>query len=68
MAFRTHQAMSTERYQLDKILKNEPLYLSPALYKNLKAKNIQNIPHDATKSDIFSLGLCILEAGLEKSV
>lgn len=49
-------------------LKNEPnLYMSPILYKNLLEGN-RKFRHNPFKSDAFSLGLCILEAALGKTV
>ena len=49
-------------------MKNEPIYLSPILYSSLKRKEFNSIRHNKTKSDVFALGMSILEAALEKSV
>ena len=42
-------------------LRGTELYMSPALYEGLK-RGINNIPHDPFKSDVFSLGFCLLYA------
>lgn len=57
-----------ERYQLEKMLRNQNYYLSPKLYIALKKRYLDNIKHNSIKSDMFSFGLVILEAGLLKSV
>lgn len=44
--------------------KNEPLYVSPIIYESLRKGKINNYVHDPIKSDVFSLGLVILEASL----
>ena len=42
-------------------LRGTELYMSPALYEGLKqGKN--DVPHDPFKSDVFSLGFCLLYA------
>jgi len=41
--------------------------MSPALFVGLKKNNLQ-VSHNSYKSDVFALGLCILEAGLMKPV
>lgn len=57
-----------ERYQLEKMLRNKNYYLSPKLYIALKKRYLDNIKHNYIKSDIFSFGLVLLEAGLLKSI
>lgn len=57
-----------ERFQLEKLQKGEPMYVSPTLFKHLKRNQYQGISHNKTKSDVFSLGLTILEAALEHSI
>ena len=44
-----------------------PLYMSPLVY-NYLLKNAAKIPHDKYKSDVFSFGICLLEAGLLRKV
>lgn len=68
VAFRLNNSLSIEKVQLEKLMKNEPVYLSPALYSALKRRNLNNIMHSSLKSDIFSFGLCMLEAGLLRSI
>ncbi len=43
-------------------LKGTELYMSPALYDGLK-NDKNDVPHDPFKSDVFSLGFCLLYAG-----
>ena len=43
-------------------LKGTELYMSPALYNGLK-NDKNDVPHDPFKSDVFSLGFCLLYAG-----
>ena len=38
------------------------LYMSPLLFNSLKRKN-NKVKHDCFKSDVFSLGLCMVLAG-----
>ena len=68
LAFRLNQKFSNEKLQMERIMRNEPLYQSPAIYTALKKRNFSNIIHNKTKSDVFSLGLCMLEAGLLRSI
>lgn len=68
LAFRTNNMSRPEKVQLEKILKREPIYVSPALFSALKRRDLENIKHTRHKSDIYSLGLCILEAGLMHSI
>lgn len=68
LAFRSNNMSRAEKVQLEKILKREPIYVSPALFSALKRRDLENIKHTRHKSDIYSLGLCILEAGLMHSV
>ena len=42
-------------------LANRPYYCSPAIWEALK-KKLPNLKHDESKSDCWSLGMCILEA------
>ena len=43
-------------------IRGTELYMSPILFFGLK-KNYEKVKHNAYKSDVFSLGLCILLAG-----
>ena len=49
-------------------MKNEPIYLAPKLFAAYKKRYLDNIKHNPWKSDIYSLGLCIVEAGLGKNI
>jgi len=68
VAFRLNNKLAPEKLHLEKLMKNEPVYLSPALYNALKRRNLTNIVHSAVKSDVFSFGLCMLETGLLRSI
>jgi serine/threonine protein kinase len=53
--------------QLSYIFSGKEIYLTPQLYAALK-KNNMKVNHNEYKSDVFSFGLCILEAGLKRGV
>lgn len=68
LAFRMNDTMAPERIQVDKAIKNEPLYLAPALYEAVKQRTLEKLKHNQHKSDMFALGLTILQAGLMKGI
>ncbi len=68
LGFRSQSDMPPARKQMEKIMKKEPIYISPILFSSIKRREFDKIRHVAHKSDIYSLGLCILEAGLMKSI
>lgn len=43
-------------------LKKNELYLSPLVYNSVNKEQISKIPHTPNKSDIYSLGLCMIYA------
>lgn len=50
---------------IDKFIRSEKLYISPELFKFIKTRNSDAIDRiDYFISDVFILGMCILEAGL----
>ena len=49
------------------MIAGDNLYCSPALFKSL-CLGVKKPRHDRSKSDVFALGMTILEAGLLKSV
>lgn len=53
--------------QINNIVAGKPLYLAPSLFVALKRGNLK-VSHNDYKSDVFSLGLCILEAGLVRPI
>ena len=57
-----------ERVQLEKLLREEPIYMSPKLYQSFRNKVFDKISHVPCKSDVFSLGIVLLEAGLLHNV
>jgi len=68
LAFRINEQMTSERVQIDKSIKNEPLYLSPIVFTAVKNRTLERSRHNPHKADIFALGLSILEAGVMKSI
>lgn len=68
LAFRMNEMMTPERVQVDKAIKNEPLYLAPAFYEAVKQRTLDKLKHNQHKSDMFALGLTVLQAGLMKGV
>jgi hypothetical protein len=68
LAFRINEQMTSERVQIDKSIKNEPLYLSPIVFTAVKNRTLERSRHNPHKADIFALGLAILEAGVMKSI
>jgi len=68
LAFRMNDMMSPERIQVDKAIKNEPLYLAPTFYEAVKQRTLDKMKHNQHKSDMFALGLTILQAGLMKPI
>lgn len=54
-------------YQQSLIYSGKDIYLPPNLWMALK-KNNSKIVHSEYSTDVFSFGLCILEAGLKKPV
>ena len=68
LAFRINEQMTSERVQIDKSIKSEPLYLSPTVFTAVKNRTLERSRHNPHKSDMFALGLSILEAGVMRSV
>jgi hypothetical protein len=52
--------------QFNYMIGGKDIYLPPQLYANLKKNNLKET-YDQYKSDVFSLGLVILELGLKKN-
>jgi len=48
--------------------KGEPIYLCPIIYENIRRNKFTGYPINLVKSDVFSLGLVILETALQKSI
>lgn len=48
--------------------KGEPIYLCPLIYQNLRRNKFNGYEINLVKSDVFSLGLVILEMALQKSI
>jgi hypothetical protein len=68
LAFRANDTMTSDRIQVDKAIKNEPLYLSPLFYEAVKQRSLDKLKHNQYKSDMFALGLSILQAGLMRPI
>lgn len=58
---------SPVKVQLNWLKQEGDLYMSPLLFKFLR-NGVKKFMHNPYKSDVFSLGLCALEAGLGESV
>jgi serine/threonine protein kinase len=57
--------------QFSNYVNKRDLYMSPDLWANVfKGKKVrkEGVKHDAKKSDLFALGMCILEAGVLSSL
>lgn len=64
---RMSEEESPARIQLANIRRGDTLYASPVLYNSLRTQQIR-IRHNPFKSEIFSLGLIVLECGVGHSV
>ena len=64
---RLGDSSSPEVVQKKNMNKGKPIYMSPALFKGI-LNDKENIKHNPFKSDMFSLGLVLLEAGIFESV
>jgi len=53
--------------QLSYIFSGKEIYVTPQLYSALKKNNLK-LNHNEYKSDVFSFGLCVLEAGLKRGI
>lgn len=62
---RLHDPSPSPTNQFNNIVAGRDLYMSPILFNALKQHKF-NVSHNAFKSDVFSLGMTILEAGLMK--
>lgn len=52
------------RHQKDRFIKNEPMYVSPFVYRAIKKGQLDQLKHNEYKSDVFSFGLVLLEAAI----
>lgn len=68
IAWKSSDTVTPERLQLDKFYKKVPYFVSPQLYQALLKRNVDRKNFDSSKSDVFSLGLTILQAGLLKPI
>lgn len=59
---RMGDGLSLTQHQLNIMVSGKHYYMSPSLFVNLK-KGQQKVSHNTHKSDVFSLGLVLLEAG-----
>ena len=51
---------------MDNLIESKDLYMSPNLYQKIEKKD-KKIKFDERKNDIFSLGMTILELGLNET-
>lgn len=59
---------STVNGQNEERIKDSNLYVCPLIYKSLKTGKKLPVSFDIQKSEVFSAGLCILEAGIGQSI
>lgn len=57
-----------ERTQINNIMNNKELFMSPQLYKRINTRGKKKPPYNRQKNDLFSLGMSIISAGNAKSV
>ncbi len=60
---RLGNALSPSRVQISNIKKGNSLYMSPVIFNSLILRK-KKIKHSPFRSECFSLGMTILEAGL----
>lgn len=58
---------SPNKVQINHLKNHHAIYMAPVLFKSLALKK-KKVKHNPYKSEVFSLGLVILEAGLLKSI
>jgi len=57
-----------ERAQINNLMNNKEIYMSPQLYKRINTKGKKKPPYNRQKNDLFALGMSIISAGNAKSV
>lgn len=57
-----------ERAQVNNIMNNKELFMSPQLYKRINTRGRNKPPYNRQKNDLFALGMSIISAGNAKSV
>ena len=57
-----------ERAQINNIMNNKELFMSPQLYKRINTRGKKKPPYNRQKNDLFALGMSIISAGNAKSV
>ena len=50
------------------LFSRKKIYVSPIIYEAIQKSHFHQIKYSEPKNDIFALGLCILEAGIGKSI
>ena len=68
LAMKNSVVSNPYRHQYEKLMKSEPLYVSPLIYAAIKRSKVDQMKHDPYKSDVFSLGLMLAEAVILQSV
>jgi len=64
---RMSDGISVTQNQLNIMVSGKHYYMSPSLFTSLK-KGVTKVSHNIYKSDVFSLGLVLLEAGLVRQI
>lgn len=57
-----------ERAQINNVVNNKELFMSPQLYKRINTRGKKKPPYNRQKNDLFALGMSIISAGNAKSV
>jgi serine/threonine protein kinase len=57
-----------ERAQINNLMNNKEIFMSPQLYKRINTKGKKKPPYNRQKNDLFALGMSIISAGNAKSV
>ena len=57
-----------EKAQINNVMHNKELFMSPQLFKRINTKGKKKPPYSRQKNDLFALGMTIISAGNAKSV
>lgn len=57
-----------ERAQINNVMNNKELFMSPQLYKRINTRGKNKPSYNRQKNDLFALGMSIISAGNAKSV
>lgn len=57
-----------ERAQINNMMNNREIFMSPQLYKRINTKGKKKPPYNRQKNDLFSLGMSVISAGNASSL